>query len=198
MGKETALLTHVADLRGTPNDVCGDGCEGLDVRRHHHFLVNVGRGFLGILEQFVQEEDDAGVRTYAFPVQGRYRRQSSTLRKVGKSGQLVSIYLPAKLGNREACEALTASQHRLLQAIVRETTRNTKEERQSVSEAEVMKGNVIPTVNGKDSFACDLLDPQGTFVGFNGNKLLKGRGYLVASEGGWLMPLLMGPTAACE
>ena len=186
MGKETAMLTHVADLRGTPNDVCGDGCEGLDDRRHHHFLVNVGRGFLGILEQFVQEEDDAGVRTYAFPVQGRYRRQSSTLRKVGKSGQLVSIYLPAKLGDREACEALTGNQHRLLQAIVRETTRNTKKERQSVSEAEVMKGNVIPTVNGKDSFACDLLDPQGTFVGFNGNKLLKGRGYLVASEGGWL------------
>jgi hypothetical protein len=184
LGTETALLTHVADLRGTENDVCRAGCAGPTDRPHHHYLINVGRGFLGILEEFAQAEDESGVRSYAFPVGGR--RQSASLRAAGKSGRLVTVYLPAKLGDRTVCDGLTLSQHRLLQAIVRETTRATKEDRQSVSEAEVLHGNLIPTSDGKGSFACSLLDPGGDYVGFNGNKLLKGRGYLILSPGGWM------------
>jgi hypothetical protein len=117
---------------------------------------------------------------------GRSHKESSTLRRVGKSGQLVTVYLPAKLGDRTVCESLTISQHRLLQAIVRETTRNPKEERENVSEAEVMHGNMIPTINGKSSFACRLLAKENDYVSFNGNKLLKGRGYLITSPGGWM------------
>ena len=67
LGTDTALLTYVADLRGTAGDVCGEGCERGGVKGHHHYLINVCRGFLGILEQFAQSEDDAGVRAYAFP-----------------------------------------------------------------------------------------------------------------------------------
>jgi hypothetical protein len=185
LGIDTAILTHVADLRGNAADVCGEGCRGQSVKRHHHYLINVGRGFLGILEGFGQAEDDRGVRTYLFPVKGRHK-QSSSLRQAGKSGQLVSIYLPAKLGSRSACENLTLDQHRLLQAIVRETTRNTRAEGQSVLEAEVMQGNEIPSINGKTTLVCPLLSPDGTYVGFNGNKFLKRRGYLVTSPGGWL------------
>src|SRR5262249_23015059 len=55
------------DLRGKSEDVCGDAC-GRYEQRHHHYLINVGRGFLGILEQFAQEEDESGVRIYAFPL----------------------------------------------------------------------------------------------------------------------------------
>ena len=98
LGTDTAVLTHVADLRGTASDVCGGGCDGQGAHGHHHYLINVGHGHLGILEQFAQSEDDAGVRIYAFPSHGR--KQSASLRRVGKSGQLVTIYLPAKLGAR--------------------------------------------------------------------------------------------------
>ncbi len=184
-GAETAVLNHAADLRGTANDVCRDGCADAADQRHHHYLVNVGRGFLGVLEDFVQDEDDNGVRSYAFPVGGR-RRDSSSLRAVGKSGGLVTVYLPAKLGDRESCDGLTTAQHRLLQAVVRETTRATREGRNSASEAEVTRGNVVPTIDGRGTFACGLLDPDGAHVGFNGNKLLKGRGYLIRSPGGWM------------
>jgi len=185
LGAESAILTHAVDLRGTMNDVCPDSCADWPDRHHHHYLINVGRGFLGILEEFAQVEDENGVRSYAFPVGGRHR-QSSSLRKAGKSGQLVTIYLPAKLGDRKACEALTLTQHRLLQAIVRETTRTTKEDRRSVSEAKVTRGNAIPTIDGKGTLTCSLLDSDKSYVGFNGNKLLKGRGYLILSQGGWM------------
>lgn len=183
-GAETALLTFADDMRGDIGDVCGEQCQGREAK-HHHYLVNVGRGFFGVLEQFVREED-AGIRTYAFPMQGRSRRQSTSLRSVGRSGKLGSIYLPAKLGERAKCDQLTLSQHRLLQTLVRETTRNTKQERESVSEAEIIQGNAIPTINGKSQIDCELLEPSGAYVGFNGNKLLKGRGYLITSSGGWL------------
>src|SRR4051812_25992926 len=49
-----------------------------------------------------------------------------------------------------------------------------------------MHGNVLPTVNGTGTFACPLLDPNMDYAGFNGNKLLKGRGYLITSPGGWM------------
>jgi hypothetical protein len=185
LGAETAVLTHAADLRGTPNDVCRGACVGTADRPHHHYLVNVGRGFLGILEVFAQDEDNNGIRAYAFPVGGR-RRESASLRKVGKSGRLVTVYLPAKLGDRRACGRLTASQHRLLQALVRETTRTARENRTEASEAEVMQGNRIPTIDGRATFVCGLLEPDKSYVGFNGNKLLKGRGYLVGSPRGWM------------
>jgi hypothetical protein len=184
-GADTVVLTHAADLRGTDNDACQEACASPLDRPHHHYLINVGRGFLGILEGFARAEDDNGVRSYAFPVGGKHK-QSSSLRAAGKSGRLVTVYLPAKLGDRTVCEALTLPQHRLLQAIVRETTRETKQDRQSVSEAEVLHGNAIPTTDGKGNFACNLLDPEGAYVGFNGNKLLKGRGYRLLSQDGWL------------
>jgi hypothetical protein len=184
LGAETVALTHAADLRGTENDIGRAGCADQPGRPHHHYLINVGRGFLGILEQFAHAEDESGVRSYAFPVGGR--RQSASLRTAGKSGRLVTVYPPAKLGDRTVHDRLTLSQHRLLQAIVRETTRVTKEDRQSASEAEVLRGNLIPTADGRTSFTCDLLDPGGAYVGFNGNNLLKGRGYLVLSRGGWM------------
>jgi hypothetical protein len=186
LGTDTVLITHATDLRHTPQDACGNGCDGQPDGHHHHYLINIGRGFLGVLEDFAQAEDASGVRTYAFPVSGRSRRQSTTLRKVGRSGQLVSIYLPAKLGERSVCDALTTSQHRLLQALVRETTRNPGPERQSVSEAQIIQGNLVPTTNGKAAFPCDLLDARAAYVGFNGNKVLKGRGYRLLTPGGWL------------
>ena len=72
MGAETALVTQVADLREHPDrDICEEDCPGFGGPRHHHYLINVGRGFMGVLEQFAQCDDDTGVRSYVFPREGR-------------------------------------------------------------------------------------------------------------------------------
>ena len=52
LGDQSALITHSADLRRSENDGCDDDCPLLQGPRHTHFKVNIGRGFLGVLERF--------------------------------------------------------------------------------------------------------------------------------------------------
>ena len=184
-GRDSALLTHVADLRKTPAaDRCSPECPGYGGPPHHHYLVNVGRGFLGVLEQFGQDSG-TGVRSYEFP-RGGPKSKGPCLWRVGKQGKLVSIFLPAVLGEPTICATFTRQQHRLLQALVREMTRAKKVRRTSLSEPEVFTGDLVPVFHGKGTKSCGLLDPAGQYVGFNGNGKRKGRGYLLATEGGWL------------
>jgi len=184
LGQQSALLTHTADLRGSPRDACDNDCPARNGPAHSHFLANIGRGFLGILEQFAQD-DASGIRTYEFKVRGR-KGDGPTLREAGKSGKLVTVYLPAKLGDPTACAGLTTGQHRLLQAIVRETTRKTKGKRSDLSEAEVLTGNEIPGIRRRSAIRCDLLEPGAQRVGFNGNGKRKRLGYGLSTPGGWL------------
>jgi transcriptional regulator with XRE-family HTH domain len=184
-GAETALLTHSSDLRSSPeDDYCGDECPARGGPRHHHYLINVGRGFLGVLEQFSVSDVDVGVREYEFPVRGK---SESTLRRVGKTGNLVSVYLPAILGSPSVCSSFTHRQTMLLQAIIRETTRQAKLKRRDYSDAEVVCGNQIPNPNQpRKSITCPLLESNENYVGFNGNKKRKGLGYRLCTLGGWL------------
>ena len=111
--------------------------------RHKHFTVNIGRGFLGVLEQFGSAGDRPGVRKYEF--KSRVVKDSGpTLKSVGKSGKLATVYLPAKIGEPAVCANFTPKQHRLLQAIVRETSRKTKGKRREVAQAEVIVGKPDP------------------------------------------------------
>ena len=189
LGDHSALVTHAADLRRFPNDACDEDCPERRGERHSHFLVNVGRGLLGILEQFAKADDGSGVRTYEFKLFGP-KKGGPTLQRVGKSGNLTTLYLPAKLGEPAACAGFTSNRQRLLQAILRETTRNTKRKgkgkRRDLSEAEVFAGNEIPGIQRKGTIACDQLDTDGKYVGFNGNKKLKGLGYCLTTPSGWL------------
>ena len=183
-GAATALLNHVGDLRSDPqDDECALDCLDCGGPRHHHFLVIAAPGFLGVLEGFAAA-DAEGVRNYQFPVGARKHQPS--LRTVGKTGRLMSIFLPAKLGDRTKCELLTANQHRLLQAVIRELSRKTKEERRDLSEAEVSSGGGIRSFNGRNRIPCPLLSMSKEYVTFGGNGKRKGLGYKLTSEGGWL------------
>ena len=186
LGDGSALITHSADLRKSKNDGCDDDCPMLHGPRHKHFTVNIGRGFLGVLEQFGSAGDRPGVRKYEFKLSGR-KGSGPTLKSVGKSGKLATIYLPAKIGEPAVCANFTPKQHRLLQAIVRETTRKTKGKRREVAQAEVFAGNQIPGIQRKNNIVCGLLAPDGQYVGFNGNRKLKGLGYGLTTPGGWLV-----------
>lgn len=184
LGDNSALITHSADLRRSKNDGCDGDCPLLHGPAHKHFTVNIGRGFLGVLERFGSAGDRPGVRKYEFKLSGR-KGSGPTLKSVGKSGKLATVYLPAKLGAPAACASFTSQQHRLLQAIVRETSRKTKGKRE-VSQAEVFAGNQIPGIQRRKNIVCGLLAPDGSYVGFNGNRKLKGLGYGLMTPGGWL------------
>ena len=185
LGEASALITHVADLKRSKKDGCDNDCPQLNGPRHDHFLVNIGRGFLGILEQLAQPPDDSGVRVYNFRISGR-KNSGPTLRTTGKTGKLTNLYLPAKIGAVAACRRFTSRQHRLLAAIVRETTRFTKRNRRDLSEAETISGNRIRDLRGKKEVICELLAPESRYAGFNGSKLRKGLGYRLTTPGGWL------------
>src|SRR5262249_31628269 len=73
LGAHTALLSDVSDLGPTKDDVCGDGCPWRGGPPHHHLQVNVGRGLLGVLEQFAHDDEDSGVRTYHWPTGARLK-----------------------------------------------------------------------------------------------------------------------------
>src|SRR5262249_29666770 len=155
-------------------DTCDDQCPARGGPVHHHFLVNMGRGFLGGLEQFAVSERE-GVRTYDFPI-GTKRSERPGLRKLGRSGQLVSVYLPALLSSAPRDSSLAGPQIRLLQAIVRETRRG--QWRRGISPgAEPIIGNGVADLRRGRFLSCPMLDARQRYVGFNGNRRRKGLGY---------------------
>ena len=184
-GPGTALLDRVRDVIGSDEDRCPDDCPHRGGQSHHHIQVQIGPAFLGLLHEFGHRDSESGIVTYAFP-KGGEKFEGPSLGKVGKTGQLVSVFWPAKLGDPAACEKLTAEQHRLLQALVRETTRAKRKSRKEVSEAEVFVGNAIRSFDGKKIQPCSWLDLATSYVGYNGNGKRKGLGYLLASAGGWM------------
>ena len=152
LGTETALFTHAADLRGTTEDQCDESCSDHRSPRHHHYLVNIGRGFLGVLEAFARA-DDSGVRNYNFPIGGA-KSEARALWMAGKTGRLRTVFLLAVIGKPDVCATLTARQHKLLQALVREMTRAKRRNRKDVFEPDVFSGNVLAPFHGKQHVTC--------------------------------------------
>ena len=86
LGRETALLTHTADLRKSPDkDRCHENCPYRGGPRHHHFVVNIGQGFLGVLEQFA-EDANASVRSYFLPLPARRTAKCRLSKKWARRG----------------------------------------------------------------------------------------------------------------
>jgi len=180
-GADTVLITHAGDLNGSPEDRCEAGCDDLFASRHHHFQVEIGPGFLGVLEQFATPADESGARNYIFPVTGRGPRPS--LRAVGKTGRLVNVFLPAVLGTPALCGLWSSGQHRIVQALVRETTRG--ESPKEPSTAGRVEGRRILSYSRSSSVVCEWLPTGVPVVGFNGNGFRRGRGYRLFGPGGW-------------
>src|SRR5262249_1253291 len=111
LGAATALISQVADLRATADDACADDCPERGGPPHQHIQINVGRGLLGVLEQFARDDEATGVRTYVWPAgrkaskrKGKNKAEKKpTLRSVGATGRLATFYLPAVLGNKAVC-----------------------------------------------------------------------------------------------
>lgn len=184
LGQATALLLDYGDLRHSDSDHCEEDCPLRDGVRHDHFRVNIGRGFLGCLEQCCVETDEVGVRYYEFLARGR-STTGATLQQIGSGGDLMSAYLPALLGEPRRCANLTPQQHQLFQALLRETTRRDRRSRRTFSEPKVIEDGLAPNAQGRASIPCPDL-ASGSFLGFNGNGKRSGCGYRLCSTGGWL------------
>ena len=182
LGPQTALLAYAADLRASSNDACGKECPAYGSDLHHHYLITLGRGFFGKLEEFGREID-SGIRTYDF-ARGGPKTKGPCLWRIGKTGSLRSIFLPAFLGDPEVCASFTLRQHRLIQALVRETTR-ARSAKGAVAEAAVFSGDLIPDFLGRGQIVCSSLAQSAQLIAFTGNGKRKGLGYLLASPGGW-------------
>jgi hypothetical protein len=185
-GAQSVLLTHAGDLRGDDQDSCPETCPMYATGRHHHFQIEIGPGFLGILESLSRLTDTPGIREYHFPMDVHKGSDAASLRRLGRTGRLQSLFVPAKLGAPSKCRRLSPVQHRILQAVVRETTRAKRESRSDASKSEVFAGNQILAFHGKHRIECPLLDPSSEHVAFAGNGKRKGLGYLLTSSEGWL------------
>jgi hypothetical protein len=183
-GSASVLITHAGDLRGTPDDRCPEHCWLAGGERHQHFQIDVGPGFLGILERCATT-DDGGIRTYVFPSYVRKRSKAVSLQRLGKSGRLQQVFVPALVGEPEPCCQLTQRQHRLLQALTRELTRPRSDARSQSQAATVIRNRTIPSFAGRDGLLCSQLDAGREYVAFNGNGVRSGRGYRIRPSG-WL------------
>lgn len=175
------VLVSLRELKGTAANACGSQCVWSDRPRHNHFRINIGGGFLGVLEQFAEERNE-GVRRYRFPNTSRNQRVE-TLSTIGRAGGMAQLYLPAKLGDHQAVKSFTAAQRRLLQALVHETTRDGSV--RGESRAAITVGRIVVGAHPRKHLDCPLLNADTSYVGFNGNKLRKGMGYLMRRAGGW-------------
>jgi hypothetical protein len=185
-GSSTVLLTHCGDLRGEEAGNSADcpadcRCRG---SRHHHLQIDVGPVFLGVLEELGESALD-GSRIYGFPA-GGCRLDRAGLRRIGKTGKLISVFLPAKLGTSETVSALTTSEHRLLQILVRETARAASKVREGSDGSLEIRDSIIVDFSGRRQTRCALLDASNVYVGFNGNGKRKDMGYRLDTPGGWL------------
>jgi hypothetical protein len=179
-GTTTALLNAVADLRGQPGDACGSDCPLHGQGPHHHFQVNAGRGFLGALERLAGPADENGTREYDF----NRTSGGQTLGALGKTGRVTEVFLPAVLAEPAARDVLSHGQRDILQALLRERTRGRRA--RGPAGPEVVTGGRIRKTHGTGLVVCPALDAARRYRGFNGNGVRRGRGYLLATPGGWL------------
>ena len=177
-GQSTSLLAVTEDLRvNATRDECPEDCPNRGAAKHHHYLVELGPGFLGRLEQCRIDPSTDRDRDYDF-----HNRKS--LRKLGRQNHLATVFLPAKLGDRSKCSMLSPGQHRILQSLFQEVTRAAITRKNEPVRNELVTQGMIPDFHRIPAY-CSLLPATQQFVIFGGNGYRKGLGYLISSKGGW-------------
>jgi hypothetical protein len=155
---------------------------------HDHFLIQIGYGFLGLLENFATR-DHEGVRQFDFGQKRPRGGEGDAVAAARKQGRIVPVHLPTKVFGASDWSELTRGQRGIIQGLVREVTRVRKRgETQRRDRADVLAGNRVPDVRGQREVGCPLLRADGRYVAFNGNGLRRGLGYLIVGhkKHGWL------------
>jgi hypothetical protein len=188
LGAHSVGVTHVEQLTLTrpDEDFCRPCCPlHHATQRHTHFLVQVGCGFLGVLEKFMAGNDGNGTRTYDFKTQPA-GETGKELRAYQRQGGTPSVNLIVNVLGPSRWSGLSSEQQQIMQAMNREVTRGRGSSRPD--KAFVLRGNQVPNTTGRNQTLCPYLDADGTYVAFNGNGRRRGLGYRIVGESGrgWL------------
>lgn len=186
LGSNSVLVADFdVPSRGSRTE-CSTNCEWLNSSKHSHVSIRLGLGFLGCLEDLALDDpSNSGSRIYRLPRRGddpnQWREAMKALRAVGKTGLLQQVALATKLGRRSEVKRLSPAARRMLDVLLRETTRarRQKGDTQALPEKIVAASVRMQSENQN----CPLLDPTETYVGFNGNGVRKGLGYRLST---WL------------
>ncbi|MHC2068158.1 helix-turn-helix transcriptional regulator [Bremerella sp. T1] len=150
-------------------------------RRHGHYEVQVGRGFLGVLENYLTNVDGDRCR---YDFKREPSGESGTLLKASRNeGQIATTNLPLKLLGPAKFSGFSRRVQQLLAGLFREVTRRKK----GKTLEEIRNRQVIGS-SIKEVVKCPSLDPSQTYVVFGGNGHRRGCGYQVIgrSRTGWL------------
>ena len=176
-GAESVAVASIEDLRQTRQgeDSCSHSCAMHGSSEpHSHILVQIGLGFLGVLERFATGNETDGAREYSFTSDEAKKKLRNT-KQVVKANALARQFGGAKWAD------LHGDQRAILDNLCREITRG-----QGRAAAKVI-GQLVSNADGKN-VECPLLDANLEYVVFGGNGKRKGRGYrIVGAKGtGWL------------
>ena len=190
VGAASVAVAHVERLYVShpESDICHDYCPMWNSReRHSHFVIQVGLGFLGVLENFVTGTIEEG-RTYNFS-QTPKDDQGETILAARKAGHIITVNAPVAMLGQANWSPLRGTPAQIMQALVREVTR-TRGGRGSESSGRprVVIGNRVPGIRPQSLVQCPYLGFNGHYVVFGGNGRRAGMGYtIVGKKGkGWL------------
>ncbi|MBL8793830.1 MAG: hypothetical protein JNM56_07995, partial [Planctomycetia bacterium] len=171
-------------------------------RRHRHYQITVGAGFLGGLTAFATEVEHqfdfhpelagqfAEMRAF---VEQRDDINTTEKRALLKQGQeelkdeqrlryLPIVAVPLLLMLYGDRLGLRVRHRRLVRAVVRETTRaNKTRQLDRADHGQIIRSRRVPGKHRKHLVACPHLDESKEYIGFNGNGKLWGRGYSITS-----------------
>lgn len=168
-------------------DICRDCCPlNNSQQRHSHIVVQVGLGFLGVLENFMTEDVPWG-RTFDF-VNVPEGDRGKLIQDARKTGAIVTVNAPVALLGPAKWSPLKGAPARILQALIRETTRARRRNRSESGKPQLVKGNLVPGTRLRVLIKCSLLKANGRYVVFGGNGSRAGMGYMIVGKQGtgWL------------
>jgi len=164
---------------------------------HGHFDVEISRGFLGVLENYVSDVQE-DCRTYDFD-SPRNDEAKERLRQAKQAGRLISGSFTANLFGAATWSGVSNKQREIIDGLMREVTRARGQSPKNDCDdnAEVLDGNSVPGRTSKQTVTCPLLDSTQSYVAFGGNRTRRGLGYTIIGRtgNGWLTKLGYGVPA---
>lgn len=184
IGSASVLVGSVEDrrLERPSEDKCDEHCVLLNnPQKHHHFRVQIGLGFLGVLENFHIASESEN-RDYDFDPDDA----TDAVVEARRTGRIIPVSGPLKLLGTAHRSPLSRPQQRLLSAMIRETTRAPRSSRPG--RAAVFHGDNVVGAKIGDFARCPALVADDDYIAFGGNGRRRGMGYRIVGQHdrGWL------------
>jgi hypothetical protein len=165
---------------------------------HQHFYVAASPKLLGALHEFGTFDKSSGceynfqprpavLEPFATREHKRDVKAAWQQHKEFRKTRICAVYLPAWLLGRSPRVGMSRRQVRVLTALVGELTR-VRGKSDRPDKAEIVVGAQVPAASGHGIIQCPILEPQGRYVAFCGNKRRAGHGYRIVGRSwrGWL------------